>query len=292
MSLASLPPGTGLEVLPEDTDGRAGAIALDAPVLVHHHERDRYRRLVLRAPDIAARALPGQFVMITPARAEESWPVLPRPMAVYEADPGAGEITIVYGVVGEGTRRLSGFRPGESLVTVGPLGRPFSLPERARSLLVLGRGIGTCSLTMLAFQAVDRGLAVTAVASGRHPTATVGGDVYRAHGITCHEVYDSDGSSAPERLRQLLEDDRVRHGNSAGWDAVAVCGSGRLMALARELGRATHAEVLVALETRMACGLGYCHGCSAGERSTAAESPLICRDGPVFRLVDHLEGTA
>nr|WP_239081874.1 hypothetical protein [Streptomyces sp. SID9727] len=39
----------------------------------------------------------------------------------------------------------------------------------------------------------------------------------------------------------------------------------------------------------MACGLGYCHGCATGTRGGPEESPLICKDGPVFRL-DRSEG--
>ena len=33
----------------------------------------------------------------------------------------------------------------------------------------------------------------------------------------------------------------------------------------------------------MACGLGFCHGCAAGRPGLPAETPLVCRDGPVFR---------
>jgi dihydroorotate dehydrogenase electron transfer subunit len=39
----------------------------------------------------------------------------------------------------------------------------------------------------------------------------------------------------------------------------------------------------VSLEAHMACGLGYCHGCSSGAPGLAEEAPLVCRDGPVFR---------
>ncbi|MFF5987120.1 iron-sulfur cluster-binding protein [Prauserella flavalba] len=34
----------------------------------------------------------------------------------------------------------------------------------------------------------------------------------------------------------------------------------------------------------MACGLGYCRGCAAGGGDGTQEAPLVCRDGPVFRL--------
>ncbi|GAA3229008.1 iron-sulfur cluster-binding protein [Nonomuraea helvata] len=279
MIQAAVPEGTALETLPAGTDLRPAATSHESPILVHRHERDRYWRMILYAPAVARTALPGQFVMITPARRGESWPVLPRPMAVYDTDPDAATVTIVYGVVGDGTRHLSGFRAGESVVTVGPLGRPFTLAEGSRSLLVMGRGIGACSLTMLARSARAAGLKVMALASGRSPAATVGAGYYAAHGIPFVEAHDSDGSSDPAVLSSLLSE-------GGPWDSIAVCGSLRLTALAHRLGQAWDAEVLVSLEARMACGLGYCHGCSTGQQTAAAEAPLICHDGPVFRLVE------
>ena len=32
----------------------------------------------------------------------------------------------------------------------------------------------------------------------------------------------------------------------------------------------------------MACGIGYCHGCSHGAVGESEEAPLVCREGPVF----------
>ena len=40
--------------------------------------------------------------------------------------------------------------------------------------------------------------------------------------------------------------------------------------------------VQVSLEARMACGIGYCHGCSHGAVGESEEAPLVCREGPVF----------
>jgi dihydroorotate dehydrogenase electron transfer subunit len=283
VSLDDIPPCSSLVILPATTDTRARAITIDATIVSHDHAADRYWRLELLAPQVARTVQPGQFVMITPARRSETWPVLPRPMAVYDADAEAGTLTILYGVVGAGTRHLRGFRAEESLVTVGPLGRPFSLPPTARSLLVLGRGIGSCSLTLLAAAAHRVGLSVTAVASSRHPEATFSGDFYRSHGISSLQVFDSDRSSEPEALRATL----AARGTVA--DVIAVCGSRRLTRLGYELGTEWGAEVQVSLEAHMACGLGYCHGCATGSRSTVAEAPLICRDGPVFRLSDRTD---
>jgi dihydroorotate dehydrogenase electron transfer subunit len=57
---------------------------------------------------------------------------------------------VLYGVVGSGTKRLQSFEVSEEMYVVGPLGRSSDVPDGTRSVLLIGRGIGTCSLTTVA----------------------------------------------------------------------------------------------------------------------------------------------
>jgi dihydroorotate dehydrogenase electron transfer subunit len=269
-----------LACIPE-TGPSAPPVLLEATVVTHGPITPEYLSLVLEAPAIARTVEPGQFAMLTVARGDDVSPVLPRPMAIYGWDRAAGHIEIVYRVVGDGTRRLRRWSRGERLVTVGPLGRGFVLPVPARRVVLLGRGIGTCSLTALADAAAARGIAVLALVSARRPDALVGGEAYRAAGaLEVREVVDSDGSSGVGQVRAWLAE-----WCRAGVDEIYTCGSDRLLRLAAETAQATGAGVQVSLEAHMACGLGFCHGCASGHPGLAAESPLVCRDGPVFRLV-------
>lgn len=244
------------------------------PVAAEHY------LLSLQAPRLAAMARPGQFAMLTVARAGEDSFVLPRPMALYDWDAAGGRVDFLYRVFGEGTARLAEWRPGEAMVTVGPLGRGFTLRADARRLLLLGRGIGICSLTALAVAARRSNVAVHAVVSARRPDAVIATSFLEARGADVWGVVDTDGSSdvmrLGARLGRFLDDRPV--------DQVAVCGSERLLGLAAEIGARHAASVEVSLEARMACGLGYCHGCSTGEKGLAREAPLVCKDGPVFEV--------
>lgn len=252
---------------------------LGARVLSNENIRADYWSLVLDAPTIAERAQPGQFVMLTVARQSEAVPILPRPMAIFRWDAAAGTIEIVYRLVGDGTRVLATWDPGEVMTVVGPLGRGFQLKPDTSTILLLGRGIGTCSLTALAEVAIARGVSVHAVASGRSRESVFGGGFYREAGARhVLEVVDADGSSDPERLRGNL----LEMLDASGADQVFVCGSQRLLALGVELAARYQAEVQVSLEAHMACGLGYCHGCSTGAPGLAKEAPLVCTEGPVF----------
>ena len=259
----------------------ARPVLRDAPVAGHVELGPEYRRLTLLLPEAAASCAPGQFVMLTVARPDEPSPVLPRPMAIYGCDRDAGTIDIVYRIVGEGTRRMTSWEPGESMVTVGPLGRGFVFPPGTRRIVLLGRGIGTCSLTLLATEAATDGISVVAVASGRHERAVVGPEVYEPAGVAeIITVVDTDGSSAPESLRPRLE-----AACAEGVDEFYVCGSARLLALAADLAGRHGAGVQASLEAHMACGLGFCHGCAAGRPGLPHETPLVCADGPVFRYL-------
>jgi dihydroorotate dehydrogenase electron transfer subunit len=252
-----------------------------AEVLAHQHWTDRYHYLRLAAPSIAQRCQPGQFVMLTAARNGDASPVLPRPMAIYSHDDHA--IEIVYGVLGKGTQLLTGFQPGEQMLVVGPLGRGFQIAPDTDRVLLVGRGIGTCSLTTVAQDNARRRpeIATVAVASGRTSSSVIGGELYRRQGAEyVVEVTDTEGTSSVEQLWNMLTT-RLDHRPP---QQLFTCGSQRLAQLCVRLAQRWDASVQVSLEAHMACGLGYCHGCATGAGADGAESPLICVDGPVFRL--------
>ncbi len=261
---------------------RPVASGMPAPVLDHVQLGPRHRRLSLHAPRIAADALPGQFVMLTAAAAGDDTPVLPRPMAIYSTDPEAGSVDIVYAVRGTGTRRLSEYAPGgEPMFVVGPLGRGFEIGPSASRVLLIGRGIGACSLTTVAQAGRRRGFDTVAVTSARTPADLVGREVYERSGaLAVHEVTDAVGDSDPEALWRMLAGEL----DANPPQLVLTCGSDRLARLSRRLADRWGAEAQVSLEAHMACGLGYCHGCATGSVERGAESPLICVDGPVFEL--------
>lgn len=272
-SLQLLPLGTAPGEEPRPTWHHA---AVDE----HHDLAGRYRYLRLQAPSIAATARAGQFVMLTAACEEETAPVLPRPMAIYRRDPRSGTIDIVYAQVGAGTRRIAAFRPGKRMLVTGPLGQGFRLASRAKRVLLVGRGIGTCSLTTVAQDCVSAGTEIIAVTSATNPALLIGGALYREYGGRVYPVTDADGTSSPGALRAVLTADL----DDGPPQQIMTCGSERLARLCRDLGDRWDADVQVSLEAHMACGLGYCHGCATGTRGAPGESPLICRDGPVFRL--------
>lgn len=259
--------------------------SVQANVLEHRPLTEHYRALTVEAPEIASTALPGQFVMLTLARKNRAVPTLPRPMAIYSVNAEDSTVEILYGVVGDGTRILAGFEEGEQIHVIGPLGQSFNIEQGTRSALLIGRGIGTCSLTTVA-QQYGSSVDITAVTSGRRPESLIGADFYRRHDVkTVFEVNDADGTSSPESLMAMLTNEL----DATPPDVILTCGSNRLITLSETLAERWNCDIQVSVEAHMACGIGFCHGCASGARSEGAESPLICNDGPVFAW-ERLEG--
>ena len=92
------------------------------------------------------------------------------------------------------------------------------------------------------------------------PARAQAASLFAALGAQVLAVTDAEGTSAPERVAEfvapLLRLGRVQQ--------VLVCGSNRLIDLAARLAAPYGVDVQVSLEAHMACGIGYCHGCSHG----------------------------
>lgn len=251
-------------------------------VLLHDVMAPDLHRLVLRAPTIAESAQAGQFVMINfPEFSDESL-TLPRPMAIHRRRRVDASIEIIMKVQGEGTARLSRVRTGEELLVTGPLGTGFVMPPSTSRVLLMGRGIGICSLMTVAEECSTLDVPTTVVLSARSSSSHLGATDCIELGAKALEFNDEDGTSDVEFIADRLTQE-VR---SEVPDAIFTCGSKRLIGLSHALGQRWGAAVQASIESNMACGLGYCHGCVSPEVATDdGELPLVCTDGPVFDVL-------
>ena len=122
-------------------------------------------RLRVQASEMAAQTQPGQFYMLKAW--EGNVPFLMRPISVNSADQNAGTITFLYKVVGEGTKLLAALQVGDALWALGPLGHGFPVPEGAKRVAVIGRGIGIAPTRYLIETCIRRGVEVYAYLSGK-----------------------------------------------------------------------------------------------------------------------------
>lgn len=232
--------------------------------------------LGLQAPDIASTAQPGQFVMVRTG--EDHEPLLRRPLAIHRVSPasGAGQVSLLFSVVGRGTEWLARRVAGDTVDLLGPLGHGFDVGTD--DLLLVGGGMGIAPLVSLADAALAGGARVTLIL-GAH---------------TKDDLYPSELLPSAIKLHLATEDGSVGEKAMAtdllanlasAFDQVFACGP-----LAMYQAMSSHSSlqgkpVQVSLETRMGCGFGVCLGCAI---ETRQGMKLVCRDGPVFQLEDIL----
>lgn len=270
--------------LPVSTTQPTAAVAsYRCEVVEHRWVNSRYRYLRLESTaDLASMTRSGQFYQLRCPATNELQPFLLRPMSVYGVGPGSGCIEFLYNVTGVGTAALARLGVGSTMEIVGPLGNTFTFGPSFRRVLVVARGVGLATMAPLVRDAGKAGVAVTALMSARTPADLMQDEFLRGVDAEVHSVFDSDGSSAVEHVETLLR--RLIQDQSP--DVVYTCGSHRLlMLLQRVLADYPHVRGEVAMEQRMACGMGVCLSCvRLFDTPTGKHFKRVCREGPVFPI--------
>ena len=235
-------------------------------------------RLTLRAPDIAAAAQPGQFVMLRVTAAGHD-PLLRRPFSIALATAG-GEVHLLYKVVGRGTRLMTTLRPGDPVGLVGPLGQGFRL-EKGKSRYLIGGGLGAAPLLFLSHRLLEEadGEPPLVLLGARHreELAAITAD-FEAAGLEIVKATD-DGSAGHHGYVVDLLPTALEDSNQGG--QVYSCGPYPMLRAVAQLCHLRGWACQVSLETMMACGLAACLGCAL-PRAGLEGYVHVCKDGPVF----------
>jgi len=243
-----------------------------------------FRRMEISWPAGLAEPLPGQFVMV---RAGESTdPLWRRPLGIHDfrrrrRGPSA---FLLFQVVGPVTRRLAGAGPGEEIDLLGPLGTGFPLEGKEHWLVAGGRGIAP--LFYLARLLGDEGRRARVLIGGCTAGHVLGVKELERMGHRV-EVATEDGSLGRcGVVTELLERGLARVGERRrGGLVLSACGPEGMLrsvgAMAARYGTAAR----LSLDTLMACGQGYCQGCTVNTRGGYR---LCCREGPVFNADEVL----
>lgn len=256
-------------------------VATHACTIVEHQwVNARYKHMRLACPvPLARQTVAGQFFQLACPITDNAAPFLRRPMSVYGIGPEENRMEFLYHVKGVGTRALARLAAGDTLTIIGPLGAGFRFSSNWKRVLLVARGVGLATMAPLVPLAARAGVAMTAILSARSPVDLMRGEFLRGAQADVHVVFDSDGSSAMERVeplvRKLLSQQRP--------DMVYTCGSNRLLILLQNVLGSTAGEV--ALEQQMACGMGVCLSCvrlfNEGNEKVFRR---VCCEGPVFPI--------
>ncbi|WP_028587283.1 sulfide/dihydroorotate dehydrogenase-like FAD/NAD-binding protein [Desulfocurvus vexinensis] len=237
-------------------------------------------KLVVDAPHIAAKARPGNFVILRVCDKGERIP-----LTIADADPDAGTITMVYLVLGKSTALLETLGEGDCIRDLcGPLGRATRI-EPCGTVVCVGGGTGVAAMHHIAKGHHRAGNRVVAVIGARSAGLLL---FEKELSAFCDEVLvaTNDGSRGrqglvTEVLRARLEQDR------AVGEIVAV-GPVPMMAAVAETTRPFGVRTTVSLNSIMLDGIGMCGACRV---TVAGGTRFACVDGPEFdgHEVDFVE---
>lgn len=248
------------------------------PTKILHKEKlipGRTSKLVLDAPQIAATARPGHFVIL---RVDENGERFP--LTIADTDKEHGTITIVYLVLGRSTQMLEELEEGQFIHDVcGPLGRATNIVhfEAPKKVICVGGGTGVAAMHHIAKGHHEAGNYVIACIGARNKDLLL---FEKELSLFCDEVLVStdDGSEGQKGIVTDLVRGRLdsEGGNIA--EVVAV-GPVPMMQAVAELTRGYNVPTTVSLNSLMVDGLGMCGACRV---TVGGEMKFTCVDGPEF----------
>ena len=255
-------------------------VQVRAATLVANEPAGAYRRLVIDAPLIAARARPGQFVALA-AGQEPTSTLLRRAFSIHWARDGQVELAVA--AHGVGSTWVSRRRPGDVLDMVGPLGRPFPIPDRSKQAVLVGGGYGAAPLLWLA-DVLETRVDLVLGAATRDRLFGVQEALRRVGSGRVHVTTEDGSAGLHGRVTDALATVLAggldpRHGVD-----VYACGPMAMLRAVHAVAAEAGAESWLTVEESMACGIGVCMTCVLPVRGEDGVTRMIrtCTQGPTF----------
>jgi len=221
--------------------------------------------MILKNDYISSNAVPGQFLHIAvPGH------TLRRPISIADVDKKNALITILFKIVGSGTKGLAAYKPDMKLDVLGPRGRGFPITEES-SVLLIGGGIGVPPLYYLGKTFKKQGAKVTSILGFQTEANIFYEDKFKELGETF--IVTDDGSYGEEGLVT----DIVPKVNE--FDKYYSCGPIPMLKAVQQT--LPEKPGYISLEERMGCGVGACFACVVPANNEAGYTK-ICKEGPVF----------
>lgn len=252
----------------------------ECPVLRHDEVNDSCRVLVFKSGRIAREARPGQFVHLRVPMMEHA--LLRRPFSIYRVD--GNTVSILYKVVGKGTRRMMDIPANATVSVLGPLGNGFPKPGTDSVPALVGGGYGVAPLSFLASRSEVKGVVFI---GAENKDAVFCADDFRRLGWTV-KIATMDGS---EGSRGLVTDAVAAWIDKEGADIIPeffVCGPDGLLKAMAGIAGPRGWRAWLSLDKHMGCGVGACLACVQRVRMPDGSIvwKRVCREGPVFAAAD------
>ncbi len=250
-------------------------VECQALVRENRHLGDGFFLLDLAAAEVAVQARPGQFVMLAAGNGID--PLLKRPFGILDAQ--GDTLSLLYEVVGRGTRLLSQVEPGGTLGLVGPLGNGFPLQTDKKIMMIAG-GRGFAPL-FLAARLMTQGNEVYFRYGARSRAQLKLAEWLKEIKLADIELFTEDGSVGRQGRVDTGLTGRIE---SLEIDVTFSCGPDIMLRTLSETLSTARGRHYGSFEALMGCGFGICHSCVLPVQDGSYRK--VCSDGPVFPLED------
>ena len=241
---------------------------------------DSVTRMVIKAPFVAKKAEPGQFIIL---RVDKDGERVPFTIADYDRENET--VTIIFQVVGAETSMLNLKNEGDYIEDfVGPLGNPTKT-EGYHKVAVVGGGVGTAIAYPVAKKFHQQGAVVHSIVGFRNKDLVILQDEFE----TVSDKYvliSDDGSTGKQGFVTDALKELIDYGEK--YDLVMAIGPIPMMKFVSKLTKEYGIKTIVSMNPIMIDGTGMCGGCRL---TVGGETKFACVDGPEFdgHLVDFDE---
>ena len=249
-------------------------------VIAHDLVQDDYYCLELAVREISSLVKPGQFLEILVPNLGDG--VLRRPFSIYNVD--IDSVSILYKVVGKGTRAMRRLSLGETVDIIGPLGNGFPGLTNGNFPVLIAGGYGAAALYLQAKKIDKKGAVFIGGRSGLDILCVedfkeLGWDVL---------ISTEDGSLGESGLiTDLFDQWLVQYRRTYGIQSpieIFACGPEGLLRTVGDRAKKNLCSAWLSMDRHMACGMGVCLTCVIKQKTpeNGWQWARCCKDGPVF----------
>ena len=240
---------------------------------------DKIFLMDVKAPRVAKRCLPGQFVIV---KMDEHGERIPLTICDYNREEGT--ITIVFQIVGASTEKMSHLKEGDAFRDfTGPLGMPSELVKenldelKNKKILFVAGGVGTAPVYPQVKWLHENGIDADVIVGAKNKDLLILEDEMKTAAGNLYITTD-DGSygrkgMVTEVIKSLVSDE---HKN---YDVCIAIGPMIMMKFVALLTKELGIKTIVSLNPIMVDGTGMCGACRV---SVGGEVKFACVDGPEF----------
>jgi len=227
-------------------------------------------QLEIKAPQIAKRARPGQFIIL---RVDEKGERIP--LTVYRTNPAAQTIEIIVQEAGTSTLKLCNLKANDQILDIiGPLGEATAVEKFGRVICV-GGGVGIAEIYPVAQAVKDAGNEVISIIGARNKDFLI--LEQQMHKVSDKLYITTDDGSYKRKgfvsdvLKELLDKEK--------FDILFCVGPIPMMKVVSDITRPFNLRTIVSLNSIMVDGTGMCGSCRV---TVGGKVKFVCVDGPDF----------